>query len=1009
MSGSGQVRSGQVRSGQVMTAPKKKTPAKKNVQGITPEPLFPIIGIGASAGGLEAFELFFKTIPADSGMAFMLVPHLDPGHASMLSEILQRNTTMPVHEALDQALIQANHVYIIPPNKDMAIFHGTIHLSVPEQARGLRLPIDSFFRSLAEDQGERAICVILSGSGSDGTLGLRAVHGAGGVSFVQEPATAKYDGMPASAVKSGLATYVLPVEKITEELVTYVKTIVQTGVPPVLPVPAVTSAMTRILMLLRSRTGNDFSQYKKSTITRRIERRMVVHTLKDMDSYARYLRENPAEVQVLFKELLINVTSFFRDTEAFAALKREVLTLMFDDKPENYIFRVWVPGCASGEEAYSLAILFREYMDEINQDFKFQIYATDIDDDAIATARAGMYPENIAIDVSSGRLRRFFAKEESGYRIKKEIREMVIFAIQNVISDPPFTKMDLISCRNLLIYLEAGPQNHIIPAFHYALRPGGVLFLSPSEGIGNFVDLFAPLDKKWRIFTTKPSSVSGRTLVAQRFAWTGDRPEREPGEVPATINKTNFAELTKRVLLQSYAPPSVITDEKGNIVYVHGDTGKYLQPAPGLISTNVIDMAREGLQLDLRTAIMTAALQKKPVVAKDLPVRTNGGIHGVDLAVRPLADTEATGELLLISFQDAGQHPQEKSTRAKRPAAKGATKRFEDMEQELAFTKENLQATIEEMQAANEELKSTNEELQSTNEELQSTNEELETSKEEMQSVNEEIVTVNSELQAKIEQLTDIQNDMKNLLENVNLGTIFLDDRLAIKRFTREATKVYRLAPSDMGRPLADIRSTIPDEDLVADAQGVLDTLIPLEKPVRTTGNEWYNVRIMPYRTYENVIDGVVLTFSDITVLKTVETEARVSRDYAQSIVDTVREPLLVLNGRFEVVSASRAFYQKFQVTPEETQGHVLYELGNNQWDIPRLHELLENVLPKKTSFENFEVGHNFPVIGQKKMLLNARRIPGEAGSTQMILLAIEDITAPGTPGTTRKPGRKGE
>ena len=736
---------------------------------------------------------------------------------------------------------------------------------------------------------------------------------------------------------------------------------------------------------------------------------MVAHNIRDTDEYARYLRENPAEVQVLFKELLINVTSFFRDTEAFAALKREVLTRMFEDKPDDYIFRVWVPGCSSGEEAYTLAILFREYLEEINRDFKFQIYATDIDDDAIATARAGMYPENISIDVSSGRLRRFFAKEENGYRIKKEIREMVIFAIQNVITDPPFTKMDLISCRNLLIYLDTGPQERIIPAFHYSLRPGGVLFLSPSEGIGNFTDLFAPVDKKWRIFTTKPSSASGRALVAQRFAWTGERPEREPNEAPATMNKTNFAELTKRVLLQSYAPPSVITDESGNIVYVHGETGKYLQPAQGLTSTNVVDMAREGLQLDLRTAILTATLQKKPVIVKDLPVRTNGGIHGVDLTVRPLADPEATRELLLISFQDAGPLPREKSTRAKHPAAQGVTKRVEELEQELAFTKENLQATIEEMQAANEELKSTNEELQSTNEELQSTNEELETSKEEMQSVNEEIVTVNSELQAKIEQLTEVQNDMKNLLENVNVGTIFLDDRLSIKRFTREAVKVFRLAPSDMGRPLADIRSTIPGEDLVADARGVLDSLIPREKTVRTTGNEWYNVRIMPYRTYENVIDGVVLTFSDVTALKAVEAEVRIARDYVQSIVDTVREPLLVLNGRFEVVSASRAFYQEFQVTPEETLGLALYDLGNNQWDIPGLHELLEDVLPNKTSFENFEVVHDFPGIGKRKMLLNARLIPEETGSTQLILLAIEDITAPGTPGTSRKPGGKGK
>jgi two-component system CheB/CheR fusion protein len=983
----------------VKDLPGAESPLQKEIKSDASEPSFPIVGIGASAGGLEAFELFFKTMPTESGMAFVLIPHLDPGHASMLSEILQRNTTMPVHEAQNQTIIQANHVYIIPPNKDMAIFHGTLHLSVPEQARGLRLPIDSFFRSLAEDQGERAICVILSGSGSDGTLGIRAIHGAGGVSFVQEPSTAKYEGMPTSAVQSGLATYVLPVEKITEQLVMYVKTIVDTKVPPPLPIPAATSAMTRIMMLLRSKTGNDFSKYKKSTITRRIERRMVVHTLKDMDAYARYLQENPPEVQVLFKELLINVTSFFRDTEAFESLTQEVMPRLFDDKPENYIFRVWVPGCASGEEAYSIAMLFAEYMDKIKQEFKLQIYATDIDDEAIAIARAGTYPANISIDVSPERLRRFFSKEETGFRIKKEIREMVVFAIQNVITDPPFTKMDLISCRNLLIYLEVELQNRVIPAFHYALRSGGVLFLSPSEGIGNFTDLFIPIDKKWKIYTAKPSLESARTLVAQRFAWTGERPDKETVDLMGRRDKTNFADLTKRVLLQSFAPPSVITDEKGNIVYVHGDTGKYLQPAQGQVSINVIDMAREGLQLDLRSAILTAIMQKKPVVVKDLPVKTNGGIHGVDLTVRPLTDPDATRELLLVSFQDTVLSQSDKNTRVKRVTVKGASKRVEELEQDLAYTKENLQATIEEMQAANEELKSTNEELQSTNEELQSTNEELETSKEELQSVNEEIVTVNSELQAKIEQLTGIQNDMKNLLENVNVGTIFLDDHLAIKRFTRDALEVYRLDPSDTGRPLADIRSNIPNDDLIPDAQRTLDSLIPCEKQVKTTNNEWFNVRILPYRTYENVIDGVVLTFTNITALKLIEAEVRAARDYAQSIVDTVREPLIILNGKFEVISASRAFYQTFRVTHEETQGQVLYALGNGQWDIPRLHDLLETVLPKDKTFENYEVEHDFPGIGPRTMRLNARRVPAEAGTKELILLAVEDVTPNDTPG----------
>jgi len=990
--------------------PKKKSLPEKETESKPPEVNFPIIGIGASAGGLEAFELFFKTMPADCGMAFVLVPHLDPGHASMLSEILQRNTTMPVHEAQDGTIIQPNHVYIIPPNKDMAIFHGVLNLSVPEKARGLRLPIDSFFRSLAEDQGERSICVILSGSGSDGTLGLRAIHGAGGVSFVQEPSTAKYDGMPTSAIKSGLATYVLPVDQITRQLVTYIKTIVDTGVPPVPPVPAAASAMRRIMILLRSKTGNDFSHYKQTTIKRRVERRMAAHNLENIEAYARYLHENPAEVQILFKELLINVTSFFRDREVFEALAKDVLPRLFERKPEDYIFRIWVPGCASGEEAYSVAMLFREYMDEIKKDYRIQIYATDIDEEAIATARAGTYPANIAIDVSPDRLHRFFVKEENVFRIKKEIREMVVFAIQNVIKDPPFTKMDLITCRNLLIYLEPELQNQVIPAFHYALRPGGVLILSPSESIGNFTDLFTPLDKKWKIYSTKPSLKSTRALVAQRFAWAGNRPVKEWEETPERREKVNLAELTKRALLRSFAPPSVIIDENGDIAYVHGDTGNYLKPAEGNARMNVIDMAREGLQLELRAAIANAVALHSAAVCRDVQVRTNGGIHGVDLMVLPLVDPESTGELLLVSFRDVESHPPEKRTREKRVSAKGGSKRVEELEQELAYTKENLKATIEEMQAANEELKSTNEELQSTNEELQSTNEELETSKEELQSVNEEILTVNAELQAKIEQLTDIQNDMKNLLENVNVGTIFLDEHLAIKRFTRDATRVFRLAASDTGRPLADIRSLIPDVDLVPDAQEVLDSLIPQEKQVYTTSNEWFLVRIMPYRTLENVIEGVVLTFSDITALKGVETEARRARTYAQNIVDTIREPLVVLNGNFEVVSASRSFYRTFGVTPETTLGRTLFELGNGQWDIPRLHELLESVLPKDTSFDDYEVEHEFPGIGFKKMLLNAHRIPGEADTTQLILLAIEDKTPPGTPaesGTTGGGSRK--
>lgn len=961
--------------------------------GAIPEINFPIIGLGASAGGLEAFEQFFRRIKPDSGMAFVLVSHLDPGHASMLTEILQRCATIPVIEAQDQMVVTADRVYVIPPNRDLSVFHGAIQLTVPELQRGHRMPIDFFLRSLAEDQGERAIGVILSGSGSDGTFGLRAIIGAGGVSYVQDPATAKYDGMPASAIQAGLATYILPVEKIPEQLLFYKKTFFEKKIKPATPVSPPTSSLNKIMMLLRSRTGHDFSSYKQSTIRRRIERRMTVNNIEDTDTYARFLKENPQEVHLLFKELLINVTSFFRDPEAFEVLKKDILPALFAQKPENYIFKVWVAGCATGEEAYSIAVLFREFMDEARQEYKVQIFSTDIDEDSITSARSGIYPANIGIDVPPERLKRFFSKEEAGFRIKKEIRDMIIFATQNVIRDPPFTKLDLLSCRNLLIYLEPELQGRLFPVFHYALKQGGILFLSSSESIGSFTDLFAPINKKWKFFRAKESLVApGEGLAGAGRAWREGPIQKEPDEPIKKANDTNLLELTRQVLLQTYAPPAVVTDEKGNILFVHGDTGKYLRPAPGQATLNVIEMAREGLQLDLRLAIHQAVKQGTSVVGKDLQVKTDGGKQRITLTVKSFTGPETTQGLLLVCFQEAGPQVKDKPVRAGRPARKGESSRVLELEQELSYTKENLQATIEELQAAIEELKSTNEELQSTNEELQSANEELETSKEELQSGNEEILTVNAEFQAKIEQLAGMQNDMKNLIDSTHIGTIFLDENLVIKRFTREAAKVFRLVGTDVGRPLSDIKTSLEREDLVEEARAVLDSLLPRELKIKTTGKEWFLVRIMPYRTLENVIQGVVLTFNDITAFKIFEEESRQARDYAQSIVDTVREPLIIMDGNFKVISAGRSFYQTFQVKPEETVGRSFFDLGARQWDIPRLRELLETVLPKDTSFENMEVELDFPIIGHRRMLLNARQIPVEGGRAQLILLAMENV-----------------
>ena len=955
---------------------------------------FHVVGLGASAGGLEAYEQFFRHVPPNCGLAFVLVPHLDPGHASILTEILQRCTVMPVVEAQNHMVVAPDHVYVIPPNRDMAIFHRTLQLSLPEEPRGQRMPIDAFLRSLAEDLGEHAVGIVLSGTGTDGTLGLRAILGAGGVALVQEPATAKYNGMPSSAIRAGFATRVLPVEQMPAALLADTHNPPDRREPPAssAPTPRPESGINRLLMLLRSATGHDFSLYKRTTISRRIERRMAQHDLTDPELYGRYLKAHPSEVQALFRELLINVTSFFRDPDSFAALKQDILPALLADKPEDYVFRTWVAGCSTGEEAYSIAMLLREYMDENHREFKIQLYSTDLDEDAIAIARAGLYPPNIAADVTPERLRRFFVKGEAGYRVRKEIREIVVFAIQNVIKDPPFTKLDLLSCRNLMIYLEPELQNRLLLEFHYALKPGGVLFLSPSEGTGNHPELFAALSRKAKFYRAIRSAVVTRATTTASLAWAVGGGPKERDEAVKKGTGANFAELTRRALLESFAPVSVVADAKGNILYVHGETGKYLRPAPGQATLNVVDMAREDLQLDLRAALHAAANHGTATLERNVPVTTDGNSQTVRISVRRLADTDASEGLTLVSFQDVAGPVPPKPAHRRRAAGSPEAQRIEDMARELAYTRENLQATIEEQQASNEELKSTNEELQSTNEELQSTNEELETSKEELQSLNEELITVNGELQAKIEQLAETQNDMKNLLENTNIGTIFLDQQLTIRRFTREAARVYRLVATDVGRPLADIKSVIEGDDpLFGQAQSVLDSLAPCERQIRTVGGASFLARIQPYRTLDNVIDGVVLTFTDISQRVGAEEAVAAARALAEGIVDTVREAMIVLDEGLKVVTASRSFYRRFRVTSDETLGRRIYELGNGQWNIPALRELLETILPRDQSFDGFAVEHVFPAIGRCKMLLNARRFVGGTSQTPLILLAMQD------------------
>jgi two-component system CheB/CheR fusion protein len=824
-------------------------------------------------------------------MAFVLVQHLAPDHKSILSELVKRYTRMEVFEVADGMAVRPNCTYIIPPNRDMAFLNGTLQLLEPVAPRGHRLPIDFFFRSLAQDQRERAICIVLSGTGSDGTQGVRAIKGEGGMAMAQNPKSTEYEGMPVSAIATGLVDYVLPAAEMPAQLIAYVAhAFGRTSFPASPPAPKAEDALKKIFLLLRAQTGHDFSQYKRSTIFRRVERRMAVHQVERLDEYVRYLQQNPADVEALFRDLLIGVTSFFRDSEAFGVLQEQAIPRLFADKPTGSLIRVWAPGCSTGEEAYSLAILLQERIEELKQSFKLQLFATDIDRRAIDCARTGIYPASISDDISPERLARFFSQEPDGstYRIQKSIRDSVIFSEQNVIKDPPFSKLDLISCRNLLIYMGGELQKKLIPLFHYALNAGGMLFLGTSETVGEFVDLFATVDRKSKLYERR-EEVAGvhRTGLVPLVPEDGPvvRPSgKAPGE-----SKLPVRELTERALLQQYAPPTALVNEHGDIFYLHGRTGKYLEPAPGEAGMNILTMARAGLRLDLTTALHKAVSLKEPMRHPGLRIKTNGDFEIVNLTVQPVPggpDSDAAARLFLVIFEDApaaGPGRSEKATtldageRADENAA-NVDVRIATLKQELRAKEEYLQTTNEELETSNEELKSANEEMQSVNEELQSINEELETSKEELQSVNEELATVNAELQNKVADLSRSNNDMNNLLAGTGIGTIFVDHQLRIQRFTPAVTQVINLILTDVGRPVGHIVSNLVGYDrLVADIRAVLDSLMPKELEVQTQTGAWYLLHIRPYRTMENVIEGAVITFTEITKMKMAEAALRES------------------------------------------------------------------------------------------------------------------------------------
>jgi len=857
---------------------------------------FPIVGIGASAGGLAAFEAFFAGMPAtDPNMAFVIVQHLAPDHKSILSDLIRRYTRMQVFEVEDGMVVHPNCTYIIPPGHDMAFLNGTLQLLEPSEPRGQRLPIDFFFRTLAQDLRERAIGIVLSGTGSDGTLGVRAIKGEGGMVMAQNPASTEFDGMPRSALATGLVDYELPAAEMPAQLIAYAQhAFGKLPKATTLPAPKVESAMKKIFVLLRSQTSHDFSKYKPSTIHRRIERRMAVHQIDAIDVYVKFLQQTPTEVDALFRDLLIGVTNFFRDPEAFQVLEDQVIPALFANKSPGSAIRLWTTGCSTGEEAYSLAMLMVERMESLKQNFTVQLFATDIDPIAIATARAGLYPASIAADLSPERLARFFTAEPDGsaYRIHKGIRDLLVFSEQDVIKDPPFSKLDLISCRNLLIYMGSELQRKLIPLFHYALKPGGWLFLGTSEGVGEFDDLFSVLERKAKIYQRKEDLLGQQRVALGRFlppmtTLEAGVPSSAAKMAAAKSGMGSLRDATERALLAQVIAAGVLVNAQGDILYLHGRTGMFLELVPGEAGiNNILKMAREGLRRELAISLLKAVNTKGSIVCPGLRVKTNGHFTSVNLTVRPVttgpgASTESPLFLIILEeaptlLNDSGQKtvysaPADDSDLPPGTTSPEAEARIAALKTELRAKEEYLQSTNEELESSSEELKSSNEEMQSVNEELQSTNEELETSKEELQSVNEELATVNTELQTKVTDLSRANNDMNNLLAGTGIGTVFVDHQLRILRFTPAASTIINLILSDVGRPVAHLVSNLVGyTNLVADVKAVLDTLVAKEVEVQTIAGRRYTLRIQPYRTLDNVIEGAVISFVDITeIVKT--------------------------------------------------------------------------------------------------------------------------------------------
>jgi two-component system CheB/CheR fusion protein len=867
---------------------KKPKKVVKKTLSVNKKSDFFIVGIGASAGGLEALKVFFENTPSDIGMAFVIVQHLDPTHKSLLSELVAEHTKMKVSEISDGTYVKPNCVYIIPPNKDLRIFNGILQLIKPTELRAKRRTIDSFFHSLAEDQKEKAIGIVLSGTGTEGTLGLKDIKTEGGVAFVQDPKSAQFTGMPQSAITAKAADYILPPEKIPSQILKYINKIGKTTtLSPKLIIPP-NNLLNKIFLLIRNQTGYDFSNYKTNTIMRRIAKRTALNHIDNIEDYIAFLQNNPTEIEKLYKDFLIGVTSFFRDKEVFESLEKTAIPYLLKSRLERQEVRVWVCACSTGEEAYSLAMLFKEALEKNKQYVKVIIFASDIDKDAIAFARNGIYSESALGNVSPARLSHHFISVDSGFQLKKEIREMVVFAHHNVIKDPPFSKMDLITCRNLLIYLTSELQKRIIPVFHYSLNNDGLLLLGTSESLGESANSFSVFDPKTKIYKKKIDTPTRKTKTEYHLPDVQDNVSFPRVILNSTAKKkVTISSLTEKILLDNYAPPSVIIDKDNNALYFSGNTGQYLEPPSGEANLNILEMAKKGLKYPLETAIIKARSIKAEVKVKKIDVKVNDHFQTVDLVIKPVLTKETDLGAILVIFETPEKLKKiapEKTMKLSETQKPKIT----ELEKELKITREHLQTAINELETSNEDLQTTNEEYQSSNEELQSTNEELETSREELQSVNEELITVNTELSGKIEQLSQANDDLNNLLSSIEVATIFLDRNLNIKRFTPAATKIFNLSPSDIDRPVTHLSSNIVYKALADDVKNALKTLAVKSADVQAIDGTWYHMRILPYRTEENVIEGVLVTFIDITEQKNTEERLKKTNEHLNMILENL-------------------------------------------------------------------------------------------------------------------------